>query len=141
MKNQFFKRLGCLLMLLAVCAIPIVETGCKKTTLAPGGAYSEVGVGAYQADLVIDAGRKTIDAFLSYETANRAALASMPQITQTADRLRDTAPKALQSAVRANDAYKAAPDPTKRSALDDALRVLRQVAVEAGGFLLQPLGK
>ncbi len=131
-----------LLFVVGCCiALTTAPTGCKKTTLAPGGAYSEVGVGAYQADLVIDAGRKTIDAFLSFEEKNRAALSAMPQITKAADQLRDTAPRALQAAVRANDAYKAAPDPTKRSALDDALRVLRQLAVEAGGFLLQPVGR
>jgi hypothetical protein len=141
MRFKFNRWLGSLLLIAACLSVPVLESGCKKTTLQPGGAYSEAGVGAYQADQVIDAARATVDAFLVYESKNRAALTSMPQITQTADRLRDAAPRALQSAVRANDAYKAAPDPTKRTALDDALRVLRQVAVEAAGFLLQPIGK
>jgi hypothetical protein len=145
MKNQFFKRLGCLLMLLAVCALPIVDTGCRAH-LAPGGEYSQVdtnGVsqpltGLYTTDVSINASKTVLQGFLQWELSNRPLVqAQWPDVTKYAIKLSNDAPKWLQSAVRLRDAYKANPTAENKSAFDAAMDVLNQAVTEAQRYFAQ----
>ena len=89
----------------------------------------------FEADQSIVTGYDLFKVFLSWERNNRAALAAIPEIRQAADNIRRHAEEWTDAATRLREAYAASPTPDNRTALNDALRVIRQALAEATAHL------
>lgn len=113
------------------------ETGCK-TTLAPGGKYTDVYL--YTADATAKTATDAMSAFLKWEKQNRATLPS--GVVDAAKAIRVEYPKALQSYAAVRKAYIAAPAATGTKPLDAALAILSASVTEASKWLTNsPIAK
>lgn len=122
-----------ILLLLSLVSVPVVETGCRKT-LAPGGAYTQVGGGGivgYNTDLSITTSKDVIEVFLTWEKSNRAALVKTPEVRVYADKLRAEAPAWIKSAVALSDAYKANPTTENLNAFNASMSVIQAAVGQA----------
>lgn len=114
--------------LTALTISPAVLTGCAN--LASGGAYSGNKV-LYDADMVISTSYETVHSFVLWEFNNRAALSSAPQIKEFADSLRVQYPTWHKAAMAARNAYEGNPNSANKTALHQALTILRQAVTQA----------
>jgi hypothetical protein len=132
------KRLFCIfLAAISLLCVPFLETGCNKT-LNPSGVYAQQGGGglvAYNTDLSITTAKDIFDAFLSWEKANRPALAKTPEVRQYADKIRSEAPAWFKSAVALSDAYKANPTTENLNAFNSAMAVIQAAVGQAQQYL------
>jgi hypothetical protein len=119
-----------LALLFSVVALATFS-GCG--TLAPG-VYDQDEI-LYRADTAITTGYDVLHAFVAFEYANRAALASKPEIKRAADRVRTHAPLCIGSAIALREAYAAAPTRENRDKLQASLAVLRAALLEATTYL------
>lgn len=112
----------------------LTGNGCVRGTLAPNGVY--VGDAfLYQTDFTISGAHTTIREFLKWEKDNRGLIPI--EITQYADSIRRGAPQWFGSAVALRDAYSLNPSAANRTALQQALDVLRQAVTESTKYLVQ----
>lgn len=114
--------------MMALFAVAASMTGCG--TLNSAGPYKGDKV-LYDADLVITTSYDVVHQFVTFEEANRAALASNPAIKAAADSLRARMPGAFASALSVRDAYAVSATAANASALQTVLDVIRAMAVEA----------
>jgi hypothetical protein len=122
------KKLNLILVALALCLMPVLDTGCKGT-LAPNGAYKDKTL--YNADVLLATSYYVVHSFVTYEQQNREALKAMPQIKIAADSIRQRAPSAFASAFAIRDKYEVSASSADATALQTALDVIRAMAVEA----------
>jgi hypothetical protein len=123
-----------LLLLLAGCGTLSKGTPDKPSPyLGAQGLSADPAVAKllFEADQSIVTGYELLRVFVTWERNNRAALASFPQIKTSADNVRRHAEEWIDTATRLREAYAASPTPDNRSALADALRVIRQALIEA----------
>lgn len=121
-------KINALLVVFALIGLAGCESGCG--TLNKDGVYKGDKV-LYDADLMLTTSYDVIHQFVTFEEANRAALAGTPAIKAAADSLRDKAPAAFKSAYAARDTYVASKGKEVASAFQTALDVIRSLAVEA----------
>jgi hypothetical protein len=122
-----------LFLALLLCLPGLVGNGCNKT-LAPGGAYTQVGGGGivgYNTDLSITTSKDVIEVFLTWEKSNRAALVKTPEVRVYADKLRAEAPAWIKSAVALSDAYKANPTTENLNAFNASMSVIQAAVGQA----------
>lgn len=113
-------------------AAPITFTGCG--TLDPAGSYSGDKV-LYDADMTISLAYDTVHNFVTWEYQNRAALSGLPQIKEYANALRSQYPTWHRAALAARQAYIGNPNDPNRTALQQALDVLREAMRQANQWL------
>lgn len=118
------------LFLLPLIAIAIGGCG----TLDKAGVYQGDQT-LYTAELVIVTSKDVVQTFVTWELQNRAALARTPEVTKAADFLRRNFPKWKKSADALHDAYKLDPSTPNKTALENALAVLRTALTEAAGYM------
>src|SRR6266576_4478192 len=109
--------LGCLVTL----AAPLSFTGCRsldKTGVYAGDKF------LYDSELAIVTSYDLLDAFLKWETSNRAALSTVPEIKKSADNIRKDSKRWFASAHALRDAYAANPTSENRTALQSSLSVI-----------------
>lgn len=133
MKNIYSYGILAFLALL----LTIGPSGCSKTTLAPGGAYSDVTV--YQADKTINSAYDIMHDFVAWERKHRAVLAAYPDIGKSAQHIRDNARSYQESAQAMLDAYKKDPSAGNKSALQTSLTMLQAALVESQKYLSVPV--
>lgn len=139
--NMFRKlTLGvALLGALSLASVSLVTTGCSShATLDPTGVYKGDKFVA-DTEASITSAYEVIDAFLKWELTNRPLLASQPQITRAADRIRAQAPRWFQSAHNLLDAYKAAPNDANKVNAQQALSILQVALTEVAAYMAIPL--
>lgn len=112
----------------------LIGSGCVAGRLAPTGVYLGDSF-LYQTDFTISGAHTTIRAFLVWEKDNRGLIPA--EITQYADSIRRGAPQWFGSAVALRDAFSLNPSGANRTALQQALDVLRQAVVESTKYLVQ----
>lgn len=112
----------------------LTGNGCVRGTLAPAGVYQSDSF-LYQTDFTISGSYTTIREFLKWEKENRGLVPI--EITQYADRLRKGTPQWVGSAMALRDAYSFSPSAANRTALQQALDVLRQAVTESTKYLMQ----
>jgi len=112
----------------------LLLAGCG--TLQTGGVYSDQKE-LYQIDSTINLSYEVIHTFVTWEMNSRAALASRPEITKAADRMRVGAPKWFGTAFALRDAYAAAPNDGTKSALETSLAVLQAAMTEATKYMAE----
>jgi len=121
----------------AVACLALVLFGlpaCKKTTLAPGGAYTDVTL--YQTDKTITSSEALLHSFVSWELQNRTLLAQWPEIKKVADAVRGQAPGAIKAAIAARDAYANAKTAENANTLSITLTTLKALALQASVSML-----
>lgn len=112
---------------------PLVLLGCRS--LDPNGIYAGDKI-LYTAERTTRGAYDTLNAFVSWELENRAALADRPEITQAADAIRRNARQWIDDAIAMRDAYAANPRlEQNRSNLERALVTLRQALATAQKYL------
>jgi hypothetical protein len=107
-------------------------SGCG--TLNSSGVYAG-DKALYDADLTIASSYELLHGFVKFEYDNRALLAGSPEVKQYADHVRKGAPQWFASAIALRDAYKGNPNDGTRTALQQALDVLREATVQATRYL------
>jgi hypothetical protein len=112
----------------------LLLTGCAS--LENPGPYSGDKV-LYHADLTITTSYDVVSTFLKWEKANRAAIASIPEISQYADKLRADYPTYHASALALRDSYAANPTEPNRTALKTALSFLTTALNQAAVYMSQ----
>ena len=123
------------LLLLAALVMGVVA--CNNATLQSGGVYTDKVL--YNADTVITTSYQVIDAFLSWESQNHAALiTSGSKIPAFADDLRKNAPQWFKSAEALRAAYAAAPTASNASQLATALSLLQTAIGQAAAYITPP---
>lgn len=117
-----------LLALLLLLPFLTPLSGCKSIDKA--GVYQGDQL-LYNADLVIATSFDVVHSFVKWELENRGALGQAPQATQYADSLRAQYPTWHRAALAARTAYVGDPSATNRTALQQALDVLREATHQA----------
>lgn len=122
---------GCWL-LLAGCLVSL--TACAP--IDPQGVYAGDQF-LQKSELTITTSYDVIHTYVIWEEANRAALAGVPEIKQSADAMRASSKQWFASANAIHDAYAANPTPDNRNALTTALAVLQTAMNEAVKYMSQ----
>ncbi len=121
--------------LLALC-LSLGLCGCASS-LDKTGAYSG-DLALYKADLTTQTAYDALNAFVSWEYANRAALfAKNPQIKAQADYIRVHAPGWFRTEGAIRAAYIAAPSPDKLESLQSVLVEIQTALSAASQYLTQ----
>lgn len=107
-------------------------TGCS--TVDKDGPYQGDSV-LYNADKTILDSYDLLHSFVSWEYANRAALAKWPEIRAAADEVRRNAERWIGSAQVLREAYAADPSPANKDALRKSLAMLRAALSETTQYL------
>lgn len=113
-------------------AISLVPAGCgtlDKSGVYQGDAY------LYQSELAIRTSYDVVHTYVSWEFANRAALASNPDIQASADVMRAHAREWFRTANALHDAYKSDPSAPNKQALQAILDILRAALTEAAQYM------
>lgn len=116
------KKLFPSLLLVAALAVASFQTGCGSTKLEPGGVY-DGDVFRATIDQTIAFDYQALNVFVTFEEANRGALAKWPAVTKAADKVRELAPKWFADAGYVRNAYvvaRALSGGTNSIALDEA---------------------
>lgn len=109
-------------------------TGCA-TGLQPGGVY-QGDLGLYRTDLAVKTAYDALNAFESWEYANRTVLfAKNPKIKAEADTIRANAPKWFQSEATLRAAYLANPTPGNYASLQAVLTEIQAALTVASQYL------
>lgn len=127
-----------LLLALAIFLSLSTLTGCNRATLAPGGVYSAQanGTNIYQADLAIVTSYDELDAFVTWEKANHAWLASnYPPVVASANNIRVNAPHWRDTAVKLRNAYAAISTAANSNAMATAIAVMEAGANQVTNYL------
>lgn len=140
---KFKRSVGSLLVLCSLAMLPIAETGCNKSTLEPGGAYSPTSTNVvtgevtatqapdkefFIADAAFYTAYSVIDAAFTFERDNRATLWQLdPNVKKTLDKIRPQAVTGKNTYLDARKAYLANPTPAGLSTLQTALGRLQQL--------------
>jgi hypothetical protein len=109
-------------------------SGCG--TLNPGGVYAGDNA-LYQADLTIATSYDVLHSFVLFEYENRAGLANAPEIQLFANKVRAGAPQWFATALALRDAYASNPAGATKTALQQAVDVLRTATLESTRYLSQ----
>lgn len=119
------------LPILLLCFAPLfLGSTCGNRTLDPEGVYAGDKI-LFTADQTIANSFDTLHGFVSWEHANRAVLASVPEIKESADFVRVNAKAWRDAVVAARDAYASVPNETNRVTLARALAVVRSALASA----------
>jgi hypothetical protein len=134
-----------LVIVCAPCAIrcfpvaviaPLVLTSCQ-TQRAPGPYAGNAAL--YTTDSAITAAFGVLDAFMVFQSVNRANLPS--EVNAFADRTRRDAPGWSRSILALRDAYAASPTPANKDALDKVIGLVRVAVTQATLYLVPPTTK
>lgn len=109
----------------------LLLTACRN--LEPGGPYKDKVL--YDADIIISASYDAVHTFVKWEYDNREVLKQTPQVKEYADKVRKTYPQAHWSAIVLRDSYAADPSGVNKTALTQALDVLRAAIRETNKWL------
>lgn len=123
-----------------LCALCVMffSVGCaSKVDLDPAGAYHSDAF-LYSTDLAITSSYTVLDTFVTWEYTNRALLASTPQVTKAADRIRANAKQWFASAHALRAAYAATPTDANMANLQHVLAIIQAALVEATGYMAIP---
>lgn len=126
--------LAVLLLAFVGLGVPASFTGCASGLEKPGAYNGDLAL--YNADLATKTAYDALNAFVSWEYANRASLfAKNPQIKRSADGIRANAPGwfAREAALRA--AYIALPSDANLSSLKGILAVIQAALADASQHL------
>lgn len=132
------KLVPSLITLALVWTIGIVSIG-----LVPGCAHVDpAGVYAgdsflFNSEQAIVTAKESLDVTVKWEHNNRKLLSGTPAVTKGVDVIRARAPEAFASANRLVAAYKAAPTPENKEALQKALAVVNGLVAEGLQFYLK----
>jgi hypothetical protein len=134
-----------LIRLYSILALTLILAGCGTLRLTPDGAYGRIdaarpavtsgltlGQQLVKIDQDIAGARSLIEAFLTWEKANRAGL--KPEIVKFAAQLRVSGKASLQSAVKLRDAFEGDPNANNRNAIDTALNVIDALLLEVAKY-------
>lgn len=124
-----------LLCVLGVLSVSL--TACSP--LHPDGVYKSDQI-LHKSELVTTTSYEVIHTYVTWEKENRAALASIPEIKQSADVMRANAKQWFATANALRDAYAAAPTPENKDALATSLAVLQTALNEAVKYMAQAAG-
>lgn len=119
-----------LLPLLALLALP----GCG--TLDKAGPYGGDKF-LYDCDLMIASSYDAVHSFVTWEYQHRAELAGRPFIKIKADEIRQQAPGAFRAAIMLRDTYAGNANSGTKTALEQALNVLRSMTTVALSYMSQ----
>lgn len=108
-------------------------TGCAK--LAPSGPYNGDAF-LYNSDLSIVTSKDVLETFVTWEKANRPALAKYPEIRKFADDLRKNAPGWYKSAITIRDTYSTTKSQESKSALTTVLATLEAATTQAATYMV-----
>lgn len=128
------KKLLHILIAAVAFAVALPQTGCTTKKLDPAGVYQS-DKALYDADKTITDAYDVMHTFVLFEYQNREALATKPDVRKAADSIRLNAQKWIKSAIALRDKYANAPNPENRSALLDAVRVLREAVNQASTYM------
>jgi hypothetical protein len=118
-------------LILLFAALALI--GCRS--LDPAGPYKGDSK-LYAQDVGIRAAYDTIHTFVTWESQNRAALKSNPDIKKAADVMRKNTPKWMTTAIALRDAYASVPSTANLAALQQSLAVLKAAMTEASQYML-----
>jgi hypothetical protein len=110
----------------------LLLVGCG--TLNPTGPYKGDRV-LYDADQVIVTGYDLLHVYVQWEFSNREALATHPEIKVTADHVRVNAKGWFRTAKNLRAAYAVSATDINKTALQQAISLIRAVVAEATGYL------
>lgn len=119
--------------LMGLACASLMFTGCGTTTLQSGGAYTDKTL--YTADQTITTSYTVFDTFLKWELTNRAALASVPEVTKFADSIRVNAQKWFSTAEALRDTYAANPTGTNANNLNAAVALISTALAQASQYI------
>lgn len=128
------KQAGLAVLLLGAVALSGCLTGCG--TLDKTGVYNGDKT-LYDADLTIATSYEVLHAFVQFEYDNRAMVANTPEVKRYADSIRLGAPQWFATAIALRDAYKTNPAEATRTALQQAIDVLREATIQSTKYLAQ----
>lgn len=134
MKHTSFKSLAATLLTLCSVLAILLTPGCA--VVSKDGPYQGDSI-LFNADQTIVQSYDLLHTFVKWEYDHRAALSTVPQIKEAADRVRLQAPAWLQSAMTLRDAYAAAPTRGNKKSLEASLDILRAALTEATRYLTQ----
>lgn len=123
--KKIVQIIGIISLALVCLAVP---AGCTKTTLSPNGVYQGDNT-LYQAEKAIVTAHKSFQAFLVWETANRAILDV--EVSRAADTIRLNEQRWLDSAHALRDAYVATPTAANKDKLQLTLNLINTALLEA----------
>lgn len=130
------KKYSSLLVLGVVLLFSSFSTGCKTVTLDPAGVYAGDKT-LYTMDKSIVQSYHLINDFVTWERDYRTSLAQWPEITRTADFVRNNAKRWLKSATNLRDAYALNPTGENKSAFDLSIDVISAALAEAAKYQSQ----
>lgn len=89
----------------------------------------------YSTDLTLVTSKDVLQAFVSWEKNNRAAI-NNPDIKKAADSIRLGAPKWYASALAVRDAYAANPSTDNKNAVVSVLAVIQAAVTQASSYMV-----
>lgn len=120
-------------------AVSFVLTACPKNTLTPGGAYNGDKT-LYDADQIANAAGATMVAFVTWEHANRDALAATPAIRKLSAQVDLQGKQWLASYFAVRDAYvAAAPADKSKYSLSNALAPITAALGQIAIYMAAPV--